>query len=333
MDIFTPEYYNRFTCIASNCPDSCCKEWQVDVDAEAAAFYRSLEGPLGQRLREVLCDEDGCTVMRNIGNRCPMWRQDGLCELQAQLGHDALCQTCRDFPRLSHDYGSFLERDLELSCPEAARLIFANPFPKILAEKTSEDSPVNYEPEIMDILLRSRDIAISFLAKHSYSLRESLAILLLFAHDVQSAIDGDSFPCFDPAELLEEAKKYLQNSNISALFSFFKNLEILTPLWKDRLDTGCVSNEIPNEALPLVTYGIRRYWLQAISDYDLVCRAKFILIACILVSAMGGNPQETAQKFSKEIENNPDNVEAILDAAYTSPAFTDVHLISLLLNQ
>ena len=33
-----------------------------------------------------------------------------------------------------------------------------------------------------------------------------------------------------------------------------------------------------------------------------------------------------------EIENNPDNVEAILDAAYSSPALTDVHLLGLLLH-
>lgn len=333
MDIFTPEYYNRFTCIASGCPDCCCKEWQVDVDDDTAAFYRSLQGPLGLQLREVLIEDDGCTVMKNISNRCPMWRQDGLCEIQAQLGHDALCQTCRDFPRLSHDYGSFLERDLELSCPEAARLIFENPFPEILADKTGEDAPVGYEPEIMGILLKSRDIALSFLAERAYPLRESLTILLLFAHDVQSAIDGDSFPNFNPDQLLSEAKKYLQRNDIRSVFSFFKDLEILTPPWKERLDAGCVNNQIPDEALPLITYCIRRYWLQAISDYDLICRVKFILIACILVSTMGGNLQETAQKFSKEIENNPDNVDAILDAAYTCPAFTDVHLISLLLNQ
>lgn len=333
MKIFTPEYYKHFSCIAAACPDSCCKEWQVDVDETSAVFYRNLPGSLGQRLREVLYDDDGCTVMRNIGNRCPMWRQDGLCEIQAQLGHNALCQTCREFPRLSHDYGNFLERDLELSCPEAAKLIFANPFPKILCERTSGDSQADYEPEIMDILLRSRDIALSFLAERAYPLRESLAILLLFAHDVQSAIDGDSFPVFDPEQLLSEAKKYLQNSNALSVLSFFKNLEILTPLWKNRLDAGCVSNKITEDAIPLVTYCIRRYWLQAISDYDLICRMKFILIACILVSTMGGDLQETAQKFSKEIENNPDNVDAILDAAYTCPAFTDVHLISLLLNQ
>ena len=332
MKIFTPEYYNQFSCIAAACPDSCCKEWQVDVDETSAAFYRSLPGDLGQRLREVLYDEDGCTVMRNIGARCPMWRQDGLCQIQAQLGHDALCQTCRDFPRLSHDYGNFLERDLELSCPEAARLIFANPFPEILSESANGDTPVDYEPEVMAVLLKSREIALNFLSEQAFPLEEALAILLLFAHDVQAAIDGDIFPDFDPAQLLLQAKSYVQAADIAPVFAFLKDLEILTPDWLSCLEKGSVCHGINQALLPLAAYGIRRYWLQAVSDYDLICRVKFILIACIVVSSMGGSPQKTAQKFSKEIENNPDNVDAILDAAYTCPAFTDVQLLSLLLN-
>ena len=75
----------------------------------AAAFYRSLPGALGDRLRSVLKDEDGDTVMTIIDRRCPMWRTDGLCDIQAALGHDALCKTCREFPRLTHDYGNFIE--------------------------------------------------------------------------------------------------------------------------------------------------------------------------------------------------------------------------------
>ena len=76
---------------------------------------------------------------------------------------------------------------------------------------------------------------------------------------------------------------------------------------------------------------MQRYWLQAVSDYDLYCRVKFIIIACLLVKELGGDIFRTAQLFSKEIENSIDNVEAILDAAYTHPIFTDNKLLSMLL--
>ena len=59
MRITKPSYFDTFRCIASACPDSCCKEWDVQVDEETASFYRALPGALGDDLRRVLKDEDG----------------------------------------------------------------------------------------------------------------------------------------------------------------------------------------------------------------------------------------------------------------------------------
>ena len=123
MKITKPDYFDRFRCLAGGCPDSCCQEWEVQVDPDSASRYRKLPGPLGNDLRRVLRDEDGETYMTISEGRCPMWRLDGLCRIQAELGEEALCKTCREFPRLTHDYGDFVEQGLELSCPEAARLI------------------------------------------------------------------------------------------------------------------------------------------------------------------------------------------------------------------
>ena len=51
-----------------------------------------------------------------------------------------------------------------------------------------------------------------------------------------------------------------------------------------------------------------------------------------MVYHLGGVFVDTAQLLSKEVENDPDNLESILDGAYTSPSLTDVQLLSLLLN-
>ena len=109
MKQFAPKYFSDFHCIAAACPDSCCKEWAVDVDSDAARLYRALPGPLGDRLRLVLRDTEDGVQMEIENGRCPMWREDGLCRIQAELGHDALCKTCREFPRIRHDYGDFVE--------------------------------------------------------------------------------------------------------------------------------------------------------------------------------------------------------------------------------
>jgi len=331
MEVFYPKYYKDFICIASACPDSCCKEWSVDLDDDAAAFYRSLPGALGDRLRQVLQDTEDGTVMTIENGRCPMWRQDGLCQIQAELGHDALCKTCREFPRLTHDYGDFLELGLELSCPEAARLILDNPDFGMVCQSADGGDEVDYDREIMDILRRTRGEFLDFLAATSLPFPEILAVLLLYAHEVQDELDGGSCAVLDADVCLEDAQRFAKGGDIHILKDFFLHLEILTPQWKMRLEADPVLPCWDGRYKALLGYFIGRYWLQAVSDYDILCRVKFTIAACLLIGHLDGDLVETAQLFSKEIENDADNVEAILDGAYTAPALTDMHLLGLLM--
>ena len=74
MKISYPKYYESFRCIANLCPDSCCHQWEVQVDEASAAYYRSMPGPLGDKLRQVLQDVDGEAVMSNTADgRCQVW--------------------------------------------------------------------------------------------------------------------------------------------------------------------------------------------------------------------------------------------------------------------
>lgn len=330
MLITKPDYFDRFHCIAGCCPDSCCKEWDVQVDPESAACYRSLSGPLGDRLREVLRDEDGETVMTIIDGRCPMWRADGLCRIQAELGEAALCKTCRDFPRLTHDYGDFLELQLELSCPEAAKFILTQKQLQFVSEETDGVHDAEYDEDAMAVLKVTRHKALELLFDTSRSVPEALALTLLYGYQAQNELDGDEAQDFDPNAALDSVREFLKTGDCREIADFFLTLEILTPDWKQLL-------QYPSPALwtdhhrALAGYLVQRYWLQAVSDFDLYCRVKFIIIACMLVKTLGGNIFRTAQLFSKEIENNIDNVETILDAAYSHPAFTDDRLLGMLL--
>ena len=330
MKIIKPSYFDTFRCIAGQCPDSCCKEWDVLVDADKAEFYRALPGDLGDRLRQVLKDEDGETYMTIENRRCPMWRVDGLCRIQAELGEGALCKTCRDFPRLTHDYGDFIEYGLELSCPEAARIILEAPSPTFVTSEVPGGEDPEYDALDMEILLRTRDTARRILADSNYGIGQRLILLLLYAYQAQSELNGvDVAPYQGGDHLLEHVKKYAKPCNISEILNFFKTLEILNPEWSARLESPAPA---PWELrhLTLARYFVDRYWLQAISDFDLVCRVKLAVISCIVIRTLGGNLEETAQSYSKEIENSIENVEAILDAAYENPCFADMALCSLL---
>ena len=330
MLITKPAYFDDFRCIASACPDSCCKEWDVLVDPQSASRYRSLPGKLGEDLRNVLHEEDGRTVMTITDGRCPMWRRDGLCRIQAELGEAALCDTCREFPRLRHDYGDFLELTLELSCPEAARIILSAPAADPVTLETDGGEEPEYDVEAMAALKETRARALALIDDTSRPIPHTLAVLLLYGCQAQGELDGEAAQPFDPEAALESAAEFARAGEIAPLLDFFSGLEILTPQWKARL---AAPEERPwQEACrKLMRYFVERYWLQAVSDYDLYSRVKLMVISCLVIRSLGGDFLRTAQLYSKEIENNTDNVEALLDGAYSHSAFTDDKLLGLLL--
>ena len=330
MLITKPDYFDRFQCIAGRCPDSCCKEWDVQVDETSAAIYRSLTGPLGDRLRAVLREEDGETVMTIVDGRCPMWREDGLCRIQAELGEAALCKTCREFPRLTHDYGDFLELQLELSCPEAAKFILSQNRAVTVTSERNGHQEAEYDEEAMAVLKATREKVLDLLFDDSRSVPEALALVLLYGYQAQSELDGGESQSFDAEGALKNIQEFLKAGSGREMADFFLTLEILTPDWKQLLQFPSPAPWADHHRA-LAAYLIQRYWLQAVSDYDLYCRVKFIVIACLLVKYLGGDIFRTAQLFSKEIENNIENVEAILDAAYSHPAFTDDKILGILL--
>lgn len=316
MEIRKPDFYDTFRCIAGACPDSCCKEWDVAVDPEKAAFYRALPGPLGDRLRQYLKDEDGDTYLTLDGLRCPMWRGDGLCRIQAELGESALCDTCRDFPRLRHDYGSFVELGLELSCPEAAMILLSQENwhwtrQGAAAEPTDRD---------MEILLDTRREAMALTQGE-----DPLGQLLLYGYHAQQALDSGELAPFSPSPIPEAL---VREADTDAFLQVFRELEILTLAWEKRL-AAPRPRTLQSEDRAMLRYLISRYWLQAISDFDIVCRAKLTVALPILSCLLGGDPVATAQLLSKEIENDAQNIDALLDGAYSLPGLTDANLLAL----
>ena len=330
MQIAKTYYFDDFRCIASACPDSCCKEWDVLVDGEAAAYYHSLTGPLGDRLRQVMQEEDGQVFMAIEEGRCPMWRQDGLCRIQAELGEKALCKTCREFPRLTHDYGDFVERGLELSCPEAARWILNAKSAPMVTEAVDGGETPEYDMEAMDVLKATRETMLKLLSEENNPVGETLALALLYGCQAQAELDGDEILPFEAVSAWETIEEMAKPGNPEEMVDFFLNLEILTPEWENVLHNAEPSGW-DSRTLALARYLVERYWLQAVSDYDLYSRVKFMVIACLLVKHLGGDMLRTAQLFSKEIENSADNVEALLEGAYSHPAFTDDKLLGMLL--
>lgn len=328
MIIRKTEDFDAFRCIASACPDSCCQLWDVEVDEASYQKYLSIPGDLGEKLRNHLTPCEGGAVFEAVNNRCPMWQEDGLCEIQCQMGESFLCNTCRDFPRLTHDYGDFVEYGLELSCPQAAGMLLSH-FPTAVISASEDVGEGDYDASEMELLLSTRQKALDLL--HKNPPKEALISLLLYGYRVQEALDGETLEPVAVSDAVELAENFRGHGSIGDMVALYRELEILTPEWDERLNsfhTPCLEQNV----LYLADYFIRRYWLQAISDGDLVCRVKFIVISCLLIASLDGDFIRTAQLYSKEIENCPENMDALLDAAYDCPAMTDDKLLGLLLS-
>ena len=130
-----PDFYDAFRCTASRCRHTCCRGWEIDIDADAAARYRALPGPLGDRLRAAI-DWDGDTASFRLveDERCPFLRDDGLCDLIRETGsEDVLCDVCALHPRFFAEVGGVTLAGLGLCCEEACRLLLASREPLTFA--------------------------------------------------------------------------------------------------------------------------------------------------------------------------------------------------------
>lgn len=159
MNIYAPDYYPEFHCIASKCRHTCCAGWEIDIDPDSLARYDRLPGDFGERVRAGIERGDTPHFILTEGERCPLLTGDNLCALMLHEGEDALCQICQDHPRFRNFFSSRVEIGLGLVCEEAARLILSFPHPLRLIRLEGDDEETLTEDERYLFELRSRWIS------------------------------------------------------------------------------------------------------------------------------------------------------------------------------
>lgn len=153
MKIVAPAYYQRFACIKGACRHSCCKGWEIDIDADTLQKYQAVPGEMGERLRAGIDRENGCFILAQ-DERCPFLNQEGLCDIILQLGEDHLCQICDDHPRFRNFFTDRIEIGLGMCCEAAARLILTEqePMRLVTLEDDGAQEPENeYEAQLLKL--------------------------------------------------------------------------------------------------------------------------------------------------------------------------------------
>lgn len=130
-----PACYDAFHCLAADCRFSCCKGWQITFDKKDYLSLKRLEGSpeLNARMEGALRRIRTDTPARHFGEFdmhtgiCPLLREDGLCDLQVEKGHEALPEVCRVFPRAESYSAGYLERSLSPACEGVLELLWNLP--------------------------------------------------------------------------------------------------------------------------------------------------------------------------------------------------------------
>ena len=141
-----------FVCTGAACPDTCCKGWSMQVDAQTAGRYQQ-QAP---ELLETLATENGEYVMRRDTQTdyCVKY-DDGWCGIQKEKGTDFLGDACHFYPRITRTLGEHEIVSAALSCPEIARLALFAPLAETFSTQQGSSArlPIvlrDYLPEEMN---------------------------------------------------------------------------------------------------------------------------------------------------------------------------------------
>ncbi|SFG09597.1 flagellin lysine-N-methylase [Oribacterium sp. WCC10] len=228
MIIEYPEYYERFRCIGGECPDTCCAGWEVDVDDDSVQYYKSVEGPFGDRLRKHICEENGDSFFPlTEKRRCPFLNNKNLCDIYINIGEESLCQTCTEYPRYFMDIGNYEQMDMSLSCMELGR-IFYTECDKINYLRAENDVPgealSEEEQGTLIEVLALRNRCIEMMQDSPASFHEKMEVLRGMIAEAQGMTPGE-----------KDSERTFLKEDYRDLVSLLETMDSINDEWSGKL--------------------------------------------------------------------------------------------------
>lgn len=299
-----PDYYKDFRCIAGACRHSCCIGWEIDVDEETLAYYDTVEGELGERLRRSISREGTPHFCLGQQERCPFLNEKNLCDIITRLGEEHLCQICADHPRFRCELPGRIETGLGLCCEAAGRLI--------LGRKESLRLIVTGDGGEEDEITQLRDEILALLARREIPITERMSEALSLCGGKKSEKSLSGW-----AELLLGLER-LEEDWTDILGELAGNTV-------DFVDFDRHMMERQTEYEQFFAYLIYRHLANAADEVDLAARCGFAVLGTELLHALGAlqfektgaftfdDQVELARRISAEIEYSDDNFDAVLE--------------------
>ena len=192
-----PSYYKDFHCIASDCTENCCIGWEIDVDEDTLAYYKSIGSDFSRRLCAAIAPADeqageNAHFILDERERCPFLNERNLCEVYLNLGEEHMAQICTDHPRYYEWFAGGREDGVGLCCEAAAELILQKRgYPQWDVTGEADEEPDEFEQALF--AMRDRLFAI-IKPETPVSFDEKLDRLHLACCEMQNEYDDLLFP-------------------------------------------------------------------------------------------------------------------------------------------
>ena len=132
-----PIYYDAFQCLASTCPDTCCRGWVIEIEPEMKEEWQTLTFPENSRMQgasladyidtEQWTNQEVRYQMRlNEEMHCYFLNEEKLCDVVCSFSHEQTPKICRSFPRQEICHGSLRSDSLSLRCPAVLDLLWSS---------------------------------------------------------------------------------------------------------------------------------------------------------------------------------------------------------------
>ncbi|MCL2278980.1 MAG: flagellin lysine-N-methylase [Oscillospiraceae bacterium] len=244
---YQPAYYKKFLCDSNECKNNCCSRgWGIPVDNHTYAKYMALEGEWKEKFEGKFAplknsSSDNRFVLDEKGE-CFFLNERGLCAIQLEQGYEALCLTCRIYPRKLCYVDGVAEAYMQPSCEIAAKQILFEKEMMKLEDGTVSPGPfiagenVNYthgldvtkytnHPQGIGIFWKLRTTSIAILQSRQFRVRFRMLLLLLFTQECAELISSGQ-----DAMLMSLADSYVER-----LFNdYFDELYLAMPQGVDR---------------------------------------------------------------------------------------------------
>lgn len=207
--ILVPQYMRNFKCIGSECEDSCCIGWRVDIDHETYKKYQKIRDeeltPLcEQYVKRNRAENHGESNYAKVklpkDRKCPFLNENMLCRMQLKRGEEYLSDVCTTYPRVVNIINGVLERSATMSCPEAARIALLNEdgieFDEMeetvntrnIVKSNINTHDLKHNNKPIKYLWELRVFTISLMQNRNYRLYERLIILGMFFKNLQERV-------------------------------------------------------------------------------------------------------------------------------------------------